>query len=188
MPFLTEELWQRLRTADNPASIALAQYPLATGHWPLATDFDHLQRMITLARTMRAELVPGNTSQFPCEIFARGAAYEVANSERNAIERLANVRLDLHEGAAPKLHGAVRSTPEFDLILHLPEADIAALLAKLRKENDQLTKLVANSKRQLQNEEFMRKAPEKVVTQIREKLAGYQAQLAKNTATLEALA
>ena len=47
--------------------------------------------------------------------------------------------------------------------------------------------LIANSERQLTNEEFVRKAPEKVVAQIREKMAGYQAQMDKNRATLTAL-
>ena len=146
-----------------------------------------LQQIITYARTLRAELVPGNTAQLSATVYARGAAFDVAGAERQAIERLANVKLELHEGAAPKLHGAVRSVPEFDLILHIPEADIEALLARLRTENAQLEKLIANSDRQLGNEEFMRKAPDKVVTQIKTKLEEYTAHLDKNRATLEAL-
>ncbi len=190
MPFITEELWQRLRNEANPVSIALSCYPASGPEAPCEKADEAmalLQRMITSARTLRAELLPGNTAAFGATVYARRAAFEVARAEQHAIEKLANVKLELHEGAAPGLHGAVRSTPEFDLILHLPEADTAALLAKLKKENDQLLKLIANSERQLQNEEFMRKAPEKVITQIRTKMAEYQAQLAKNRATLEAL-
>jgi valyl-tRNA synthetase len=191
MPFVTEELWQRLRSDHDPVSIALASYPsadaLARAEQPASEPMALLQRMITFARTLRAELIPGNTAQFEATLYARGIAHEVASAQREAIERLANVKLTLHEGAAPQLHGAVRSTPEFDLILHLPETDTNALLGRLRKENDQLEKLIANSGRQLANEEFMRKAPEKVVTQIRTKLADYEAQRAKNLATLEAL-
>jgi valyl-tRNA synthetase len=190
MPFITEELWQRLRNEGDPASIALAAYPrFGDGAADAEAEeaMTQLQRMITYARTLRAEMLPGNTAQFGATVYARGTAFAVANSERHAIERLANVKLELHNGAAPKLHGAVRSTPDFDLILHLPEADTAALVARLRKENEQMRKLIANSERQLRNEEFMKKAPEKVVSQIRTKLADYEAQLAKNHATLEAL-
>jgi valyl-tRNA synthetase len=146
-----------------------------------------LQLMIVSARALRAELVPGNVSLLEATLYARDAAYEVAAQEREAIERLAHVRLAVEHGSAPHPGGAVRSTPDFDLWLHLPAADLSSLRARLQKEIDQLAKAAANSERQLSNDEFMRKAPEKVVAGIRVKLADYQAQLAKSRATLEAL-
>ena len=190
MPFITEELWQRLRDADSPISIAITSYPVATGEaidWQADEEMASLQTIITSARTLRAELVPGNMSQLNATLYARNSSYEVAEREREAIERLANVRLALQRGSAPELGGAVRSTREFDLLLQLPAADMNALRAKLQKEVEQLTKAVANSERQLSNDEFMRKAPEKVVSSIRAKLEEYRAQLAKSYATLDAL-
>jgi valyl-tRNA synthetase len=65
---------------------------------------------------------------------------------------------------------------------------VDAIRARLVKENDQLEKLIANSRRQLDNDEFMRKAPDKVKDELRVKLAGYEAQLVKNRETLEGLA
>ena len=69
----------------------------------------------------------------------------------------------------------------------MPETDTGAVRIRLTKEIEQLEKLIANSERQLGNEEFVEKAPEKVVAQIREKMAGYQAQAGKSRATLSAL-
>jgi valyl-tRNA synthetase len=43
-----------------------------------------------------------------------------------------------------------------------------------------LEKLIANQERQLSNEDFISKAPEKVVAGMRQKLADYKAQLRKN--------
>ncbi len=190
MPFITEELWQRLRNPDSPISIALDKYPSAHGMLSDAnadSSMASLQAMITAARTLRAELVPGNVAQLEATLYARNASHDLANREREAIERLANVKLRLKTGAAPQLGGAVRSTPDFDLVLQLPAADMTALRTRLLKEIDQLGKAAGNSERQLSNEEFIRKAPEQVVTSIRAKLADYEAQLAKSRATLEAL-
>ncbi len=190
MPFLTEELWQRLRNSDSPISIALGKYPSVAGMVPDAeadANMATLQTMITAARTLRAELVPGNVSTLNATLYVRQNAYALAEQEREAIERLANIKLELLAGAAPQLGGALRSTPDFDLVLQLPASDMTALRNRLQKEIDQLGKAAANSERQLSNAEFIRKAPEQVVSSIRAKLADYEAQLSKSRATLEAL-
>ena len=63
-----------------------------------------------------------------------------------------------------------------------------ALRARLEREVAQLQGLIANSERQLTNEEFLKKAPEKVVTSIRQKKSEYEAQLDKSRSSLETLA
>ncbi len=147
MPFITEELWQRVRNADSPVSIALASYPLTAPGAGSDADSDMalLQQIITSARTLRAELVPGNVSQLEATLYARNSAYAVAEREREAIQRLANVKLDLQQGAASHLGGAVRSTPDFDLALHLPAAD----LENLRKRSRQGNRTAHQSRREL---------------------------------------
>ncbi len=193
MPFLTEELWQRLAAnqPQRPQSIALAHYPQyneEAADLRAEVEMAILQEIITSARALRADHKIDKKLQLPATIWSiNPAGFETAQRDREAIERLANLKLELNNETAPKLQGAVRSTPEFDLILHLPETDTAALKARLVKEIQQLEKLIANSERQLSNEEFMSKAPEKVVNGIRSKLADYQAQLEKSRKTLESL-
>ena len=53
-------------------------------------------------------------------LYCRNGARKV---ELPVIERLAAVKLEVRTGAAPELNGAVRSTPDFDLLLQLPEVD-----------------------------------------------------------------
>jgi valyl-tRNA synthetase len=48
-------------------------------------------------------------------------------------------------------------------------------------------RLILSSNRQLSDETFLSKAPEKVVASVRAKLAEYQEQLAKNKKLLEGL-
>ena len=58
---------------------------------------------------------------------------------------------------------------------------------RISKEIESLERLIENSKRQLGDETFVSKAPEKVVATLRAKLADYEEQLAKNKKLLENL-
>jgi valyl-tRNA synthetase len=193
MPFLTEELWQRLaaNSPGRPASISLVHYPqynIEARDLRAEIEIQMLQDIVTAARGVRADHKVDKKAVLPATLYVTNStAFEIARRETASIERLASIKIDLRNEAAPELKGAVRSTPQFDLFLQLPESDSTAVRARLIKEIEQFQKLIANSERQLANEEFVRKAPEKVVAQIREKMAGYQAQLDKCRATLKAL-
>jgi valyl-tRNA synthetase len=82
----------------------------------------------------------------------------------------------------------MRSTPEFDLVLDVPKTQVEAQRKRLIKEREQLEKNIANSNRQLGDETFLGRAPAHVVESIRQKLAEYEAQLAKVKAALDGLA
>jgi valyl-tRNA synthetase len=191
MPFLTEELWQRLggSVQDRPISIALAPYPQYNHD---ATDLTAerevqvLQDIVGAARDLRADMKLDPKLPLSGKLYARGSAYQVGAAQAEAIRRLANIRLDfLQDGVPPK--GAVRSTHEFDLAIEVPVAQTGAHRSRLEKEKEQLEKLIANSHRQLSDETFMSKAPAKVVDSIRRKKAEYEAQLKKINDALDGL-
>jgi valyl-tRNA synthetase len=183
MPFLTEELWQRLATdrKRRPASIAIAPYPQYRKD---ATDFaaereiDILQQAVTMARTLRTEAKLDPKLPLAGALYSRGGALEVVRRHAEAIRKLAGVTLEFKAESAPKA-AAMQSTAEFDLVLHLPKAQEEAQRKRLEKEREQLVKNIANSKRQLSDETFLGRAPAHVIESIRQKLAGYEAQLAK---------
>jgi valyl-tRNA synthetase len=189
MPFLTEELWQRLapdRTI-RPASIALAPYPRYN---PDITDFHAereigiLQEIVTMARTLRTESKLDPKQQLEGVLYSRSSALEVARRHAGAIQKLSNVTLEFRSDAAPAGGGVTRSTAEFDLVLHVPKSQEDTQRKRLAKEREQLAKNIANSKRQLSDETFLGKAPPRVVESIRQKLADYEAQLSKIDAAL----
>jgi len=189
MPFITEELWQRFlpsRAQRAPRegelrSISLATYPQYRRE---ATDFAAereigiLQEVVTMARTLRTESKLDPKQQLTGTLYCRTAALEVAQRHAEAIRKLANVKLEFKAEAAPKAP-AIRSTAEFDLVLEVPKSQEEAKARREAKEREQLEKNIANSKRQLSDEVFLSKAPQKVVDSIRAKLADYEAQLAK---------
>ncbi len=188
MPFLTEELWQRLATDRRirPISIALAPYPKYRRD---VTDFEAereiaiLQEIVTLARTLRTESKLDPRQPLSGALYSRNSALEVARRHAGAIHKLANVKLELVAETAPKA-AAMRSTAQFDLVLHVPQQQEDAQRKRLQKDREQLERNIANSERQLSDPVFLSKAPPQVVETIRQKLAGYRQQLQKIEAAL----
>jgi valyl-tRNA synthetase len=183
MPFLTEELWQRLATdrSTRPASIAVAAYP---EYRQELTDYDAereigiVQEIVTMARTLRTEAKLDPKQQLEGALYSRTEALDVARRHAPAIQKLANVKLEFQSGAAPKAP-AIRSTAEFDLVLRVPTGQEDAQKKRVERECEQLAKNIANSKRQLSDEMFLSKAPAKVIESIRQKLTEYEAQFRK---------
>ena len=78
----------------------------------------------------------------------------------------------------------MRSTAEFDLrIPYIEETiDVAAELGRLRKEIEGLEKAIASKEKQLRNETFRSKAPEKIIREMEVMLAGQRVELGKMVA------
>jgi valyl-tRNA synthetase len=179
MPFLTEELWQRLAASPNrPSSIALAGYPQyrhgASDH-PAEREIGILQEIVTMARTLRTESKLDPKQQLSGTVYSRTGALEVAQRHAEAIQRIANVKLEFKADTAPK-SPVMRSTPEVDLVLEVPKSQEEAKAKRDAKEIEQLDKNIASLDRQLNDETFLAKAPAKVVEGMRAKLAAYKAQ------------
>ena len=84
---------------------------------------------------------------------------------RDGILRLA-VLSDLRISAdrLPQAGGAVRSTSQFDVrIAYSDTVDVGAEIARLRKEIERLEKDILSKERQLGDETFRSRAPEKII-------------------------
>jgi valyl-tRNA synthetase len=193
MPFITEELWQRLvaKTPGVPESICVAPYPQANAaleNPEAARDFALFEEIVTALRALRADQKLDPRQQLEGCIYPHGEnTARIAAAERAALEALTNTALTLGAPEQARAAGAVRSTPEFDLVLKLSGAQADVMRQRLAKEIDQLEKVIAGSRRQLASENFVSKAPAHVVEGIRAKLADYEAQLERSRASLAAL-
>jgi len=188
MPFLTEELWQRLATDRNtrPVSIAVAPYPRyrkELADLVAEREIEILQEVVTMARTLRTEAKLDPKQPLEGALYSRGTGLEVAQRHAEAIKKLANVSLEFRAEAAPKA-AAIRSTAEFDLVLHLPKTQEDAQRKRMEKEREQVEKNIANLERQLGDEKFLNKAPAHVVDGMRQKLADYRSQSDKLNSAL----
>jgi valyl-tRNA synthetase len=163
MPFVTEELWHRLGHED---SIALQPYPRAELPKEPA-QIKVVQRVIWEVRQARADNKIDQSRKLAATVQEQDEDYQLILGTNTAIERLGNVTLTIVEGPSAPV-----------------KLDIPIDRARLEKENDDLAKQIANLERQFGNQEFMLKAPEKVISGMRAKKIEYEAQLAKNRAAL----
>jgi valyl-tRNA synthetase len=173
MPFITEEIWQSIYEGKAPVkSIALAAYPQADeSQIDLAaeTDMAILQDLIVSVRNLRAELKIEPKLRVPIEIYAHGNGTQaLIEQNHGAVERLATVeKVSFAKGSLAKQAGS-RSTARFDVhVVYERKIDRTAECARLRKELEGYEKEIESKDRQLSNEQFLSKAPAKVVEGLR---------------------
>ena len=181
MPFITEEIWQAMYEGKAPLkSIALAAYPQADEkQFDLAaeTEMAILQDLIVSVRNLRAELKVEPKVKVPIEVFAHEAEIrKMIEQNHGAVERLGNVeKITFVENSLANWL-ARAGTARFDVhVIYERKIDVAAECERLKKELEKIEKELANNQRQLGNEQFLAKAPAKVVEGLRkqqQELAG----------------
>ena len=177
MPFLTEELWQRLspESPSRPVSIAIAEFPIYRPSWvdeAAEREMAVLQSAITQARNDRAEMKLDPKLAVTGIVHARPEYQPLAVEQKLAIEKLASVTIQDSATVTSK-------TADLEIVLEVPSELRALQQQRMKKEREQLQKVIASSERQLTDETFLGKAPAKIIDSIRQKLGDYQSQLRK---------
>src|ERR1700730_16736152 len=186
MPFLTEELWHQLPQKVGAKSIALDQFPEAHDRWKNSKamgDVAAIQEVVTALRNIRAELKLDPKKRVAAEFSTSDVgAGALIQENRGAIERfavLSELRIVPRQQFDAK-SGAVRSTAIFDVrIAYSDTVDVATEKTRLRKEIEGLQKAIASKERQLGDETFRSRAPEKIIKGLEATLAEQRIELRK---------
>jgi len=190
MPFLTEELWHQLPQPAGAKSIALDGFPQAQPNWKnaeAAAQFALIQEIITALRNIRAELKFDPKKKLAAQFSSPDPAIrQLVEANRDGIGRLTILsELAISSARLPAADGAVRSTATFDVRIAYGDAvDVAAERAKITKEIDKLQLAIASKERQLADETFRSRAPEKIIRGLEETLAGQRIEIEKLKARL----
>jgi len=195
MPFITEELWHQLPQRAGAKSIALDAFPEARREWKkeeALEQFSLVQDVIKELRNIRAEMkLPDPKKRVAAEFSSSDeSARKTIEANRDGILRLATLSaLKVNAERLPQSGGAVRSTALFDVrIAYVAETiDVEAEGARLRKQIEGLEKAIAAKERQLADDTFRSRAPEKVVRGLEATLAEQTAELRKLRSRLEEL-
>lgn len=201
-PFITEELWHKLnevapeRGLRNPAthseSVMIASWPdpeLAHIDEALERRFERLQQTIAAVRNVRAvyRIAPGAQLR----LFMR-CEPEVAEQLQAVAEQFDFLSKTMLEAAGVDISrpagAASFSLGDADGYIPLEGLiDREAEIARQTKEAAKLKKFIAGHQGKLNNKGFMENAPERVIAEIRETLAGLQSQLDSVERILEEL-
>ncbi|GAB4171384.1 MAG: valine--tRNA ligase [Wenzhouxiangellaceae bacterium] len=192
IPFVTEEIWQRLKPHLDLDSrfLALAEWPEAsTIDEQAESDVDWLKQIITAVRSARTELnlAPGKPMPLMVqhagpEDIARFDAFDHLIRRLARLERIEHIADDQTPAqCAVQIAGAMR--------LLIPLAGLVDLdeeIARLEKLLERERKGLAQAEAKLANERFVSNAPAEVVekerqraTTHRDKVAELEAQLTR---------
>ncbi|MGH9325209.1 MAG: valine--tRNA ligase [Terriglobia bacterium] len=189
MPFITEELWGQLPRQAKAPSISLSDFALVDESVKddvAENDFEGIRELVTAIRNAKAER--GIPREKPSAQVASDDPRRLAlfRNHQETILRLAGARaLNFTRALADADPERIAVTANVDLkLLHETEMNAGRERSRLEKEKAALERSIAQVRGQLENQEFLSRAPQEVVRGARRRYAEIQAHLAK---TLESL-
>jgi valyl-tRNA synthetase len=185
MPFITEEIWARTGEYGHKR-----QGMLITHEWPnlplslvdaeAEAEIDWMVRLIEETRSTRSELNVPAGAKIPLLLIGAGQKTETRLERyQNLIDRMARLEYSTSAAEAPK--GSVTFVLN-DATVALPlegVVDLPAEAARLKKEIGKLEGELKKMDAKLGNADFVRKAPEEVVEELRERRGAEAASLTK---------
>ena len=186
MPFITEELWQRL--PHQGESIMLAPYPTGsrTGADPAAErEMALLMQAVTAIRNIRGEMRISPAQALAVTVKAAPADEPWLRAHAGLIESLARARVTIDPRATRPRASALGVAGQSELYVELEGlVDLAAERQRLEKEIRRTAEGIAFTRGKLARPDFTERAPAEIVDKEREKLAEQEALHAKLVASL----
>ncbi len=193
-PFITEELWQRLKEiapergllTPEPAaeSVMIASWPELPKAWQdpeLESRFARLQDTIIAVRNVRAVYNIGPAT--PLTLYVRCPA-EVAADLGEVSDQFDNLAKTVLKAAGAEVERPAASSANFaltDADGFIPLEGVIDVKDEIKRQENEAKKkrgFIAGHEKKLANEGFVKKAPEHVVADVRETLANLKSQLA----------
>ena len=189
MPFITEELWDKLGHRERHGALIGQPWPaLPPTEASADAEIGWLVKLISDIRSARAELnVPAGAKLRLLVVGGNDTTLQRVETHRAAIERLARIEGVEAAAAAPKaslqivLGEATYALPVGDVI------DLKAESARLQKEIKKLGDEVGKIDAKLGNAAFVARAPEEVVEEQRDRRQQAEATRARLSTALQRL-
>jgi valyl-tRNA synthetase len=193
IPFLTEEVWQRLgevapqRGLSDPqaraASVMIAPWPEAELHWQapeIEERFAQFQAVLGGLREIRSSqnIAPREKLEFSVHCDAR--VTELLQPMEPYFLKMANAQaLAWGPNVEAPESSASRSLPGLEMYVDMRDfIDIPAEIQRNEKERDRLRGQIDSKHNKLQNESFVSRAKPEIVQAERDKLVQLQQELA----------
>jgi valyl-tRNA synthetase len=189
MPFVTEEIWHQLPGTEG--SIMRATYPEPTDRFmddPAEQEMALVTGIITGIRNVRGEMNIAPSVSLNVSIQAEGKdAPASISAHKDLITDLArldtiNIAQDIQrpKAAATSVVSGATIYVSLEGVI-----DITKEVQRLEKEIEKLNRELSSVEKKLQNPNFLSKAPENVVSGVKEKHAGLSEKQQKLKLNLE---
>ena len=177
MPFITEELWQRL--PHTGASIMVAPFPTraAMRHAPEAERaMSAVMDVITAVRAIRGEMRISPAQALTVILRPAPDAVSLLKGHASLVESLARGRVTIDPTATRPRNSALAVVGETELYVELEGiVDLAAERQRLEKEIRRAAETIEFLRGKLARPEFLERAPAEIVDKERERLGEQEA-------------
>jgi valyl-tRNA synthetase len=179
IPFITEELWHKVAPLAGKSgdSIMRQAYPVADEAKINAQAIEHirlLKEMVNACRTLRGEMNLSPAQKVP--LLAAGDQHMLTGFSPYLQSLVKLSGIEIFADGLPDADAPVAIVDDFRLMLRV-EIDVAAERERLNKEIARVTAEIAKAESKLSNPGFVERAPESVVEQEKERLAGFSSRL-----------
>jgi valyl-tRNA synthetase len=186
MPYITEELWQRL--PHEGESIMIAPYPRASEAGVDAVaerEMGLLMQAVTTIRTIRGEMRLSPAQTLDATVKAAAGDERLLREHAGLIGTLARARVAVDPQARRPGSSALGVAGQSEIYVHLEGlVDLSAERQRLEKEIKRVGEAIAFTRAKLARPEFTERAPAEIVDKEREKLGEQEALHAKLVASL----
>ena len=189
IPFITEDIWQRLRPAlaEAPESLMIASYPVAQEEEldPAAEEeMEAVIEVIRAIRNHRAEVKIPSSQFIPCFIHPKADGIPLRDFSL-LIATLARAKPTFLEGGERLSGTKVVVLREAELFFPAERLDRGGEREHLASEAEFLRRQVRRLEERLQDKEFLEKAPSSVVEKEKARLEKYRDKLERLQQQLE---
>lgn len=195
IPFITEELWFKIRNERDPESVMIS-------HWPVeilaflddaAEDaIEVIQELIGAVRNIRGEMnvAPTKTANLVIAKSGKnGLNPDLILANKPYFEQLAKVnRLEFRTKEERPKKSATAIVQQTEIYVPLEGLiDFDVERARLEKEIGRVEKQLEGMNRKLQNRDFLSRAPDDVIAREKKKKGDFETSLQKLKLNLESL-
>ncbi|MEO0019657.1 MAG: valine--tRNA ligase [candidate division WOR-3 bacterium] len=186
MPFITEELWHRLRFGEG--SILDSCWPVAFPHTEAGVkDVERMRDLIIGIRQVRAEMRVPAKSAIECVVNTSDEKFiRFLKEEEGLIKELAKVSRLRFESVRPRASSAI-VFPDWEAYIPLAGiVDVKRELERVRREMEELKGLVREIDQRLANPDFLARAKAEVVEREERRREEFASRLERLSRQLEA--
>jgi valyl-tRNA synthetase len=198
IPFITETLWQTVGPKVGKELVKQVKQTIALQPYPVAqldkiderseSWVAQIKSIVDACRNLRGEMQVSPALKVPLWISGPHDFLKQASPYLTALAKLSEVKIYDDESALEKdAPGAPMAlVGNLKLLLKI-EVDVVAERIRLGKEIERLANEITKARSKLGNDSFVARAPEEVVAQEKQRLAGFEQNHEKLVAQLERL-
>ena len=175
MPFIAEDIWQRLPREHDTKSIMVSPWPKVQSQFiskKIDNEMNALINVIQAIRNLRAVWRIETRKELDIIIRAKNKSDQARINENLVyIKKLAKIRnIEISQDIKRPAHSAVAVIEGVEIFLPLEGIiDIEKEKARLENKINEISVYLENIKKKLKNEDFMSKAPKEVVQKEEER-------------------